>query len=145
MSAGLIALCVLWFIERPSKGAPTNSAKFERDGYVPLRGAPGDFRNGHYNRMEMGGGYDFQRETGVSIDRGSDLDPTILPGELGQDLKAFLIRLEDLNLEKLGQDLNLEKKPFAAGGGGQVNGKYTHHNLTHFKSALMIFLSFACH
>jgi hypothetical protein len=114
--------------------------------------------------MEMGGGYDFQRETGVSIDRGSDLDPTILPGELGQDLKAFLIRLEDLNLEKLGQDLkaflirledlnleklgqdlNLEKKPFAAGGGGQVNGKYTHHNLTHFKSALMIFLSFACH
>jgi len=98
-----------------------NYSTLERDGYVPFRDAPGHSRNGHYNRMEIGDGKSFQQESGVSSDGGSDRDSAMLPGDFGQDLKAFIIRLDDLNLQK---------KPFAAGGGGQVNGTCFNYNVT---------------
>jgi hypothetical protein len=90
--AGGIALCVLRAIGRPVERAGVDPAKFSRDGYVAFGVFP--------------------EEGDASSHRGSDRDSAMLPGAFGHDLKAFLIRL---------QDLNLEKKPFAAGGGGQVD------------------------
>jgi hypothetical protein len=115
--AGGIALCVLRAIGRPVERAGVDPAKFSRDGYVAFGAFPdwtgGSHQHSRNDRGEGGGGYKSYPEEGdASSHRGSDFDSTMLPGAFGHDLKAFLIRL---------QDLNLEKKPFAAGGGGQVD------------------------
>jgi len=105
--AGGITLCILRAIRRAQ---PTLSLRVDHDGYFPFKDAA-DGRDGLSLRKDYGKGSDYLNEAELNSHEGSDRNSEILPGSFGLDLKAYLIQLEDLNLEQ---------KPFAKGGCGQV-------------------------
>jgi len=106
--AGTITLCILRAMrEAKSSG----SLGRDHDGYFPFDDVPGS-RNGLGFRKELDWDTNSLKGAELSSHEGNDRDSVILPGAFGLDLKSYLIQLEDLNLEQ---------KPFAKGGNGQVN------------------------
>jgi len=113
-----IALCVLLAIRKTSLGGipGMDPASVSLDGYAPFKDVVydnhGDPRGAYIPPPDHGNGKHFNERDDMSSHEGSDSrESVILPGAFGHDLKAYLIQLKDLSLEK---------KPFAAGGSGQV-------------------------
>jgi len=111
-----IALCVLLEIKKTSlcgTGIDPTSASLQ--GYVPFQDNVSDIHGDSHDVKNSLTGYGISESilNGARLisDEGSDRESFILPGVFDHALKAYLIQLKDLNLEK---------KPFAAGGSGQV-------------------------
>lgn len=111
-----IALCVLLVIKKTSlcgTGIDPSSASLQ--GYAPFEDIVSDIHGDSHgvknSRPGSGIGENTLNGAILSSDEGSDRESVILPGAFDHALRAYLIQLKDLNLEK---------KPFAAGGSGQV-------------------------